>query len=56
MEFIADKISFRGPQVDGGYKITFDVGEYEQLKIVELMKIPQQTTIKVSIEIKKEPQ
>ena len=50
IEFTADKISFRGPTVDGGYKMVIDVGEYEAKMIAELIKIPQQTMLKIKIE------
>jgi len=50
IELDADKITFSGPNVDGGYKITFHTGEYSQNQIAELMKIPQNTALKVTIE------
>lgn len=53
MELIADKISITGPKVDGGFTVRFEVGEYEQDKIAELLKIPQQVPIKLSVEIEK---
>jgi len=49
IEFGADGYKIIGPDRDGGYKITFTTGEYEQNKIAELFKIPQQTALKVSV-------
>jgi hypothetical protein len=51
IEFGADKVSISGPSVDGGFKITFSTGEYEQLKIAELLTIPQQTALRITVEI-----
>jgi len=50
IELIADKVVVRGPNSDGGYSLTFYVGEYEQAKVAEVMKIPQMTALKVKIE------
>jgi hypothetical protein len=46
----ADKVIVRGPNSDGGYSLTFYIGEYEQAKVVEVMKIPQQTEIRLTID------
>lgn len=48
--FEADKVKVTGPKVDGGFSITFEAGEYMQATIAKLLLIPQQTTIKVTIE------
>lgn len=45
----SDKIVIRGPSVDGGYAITFYVGEYMQDNVAGLLKIPQQTPITLMI-------
>lgn len=45
----ADKVITQGPQVDGGYKIIFYVGEYEQQHVAELMKLPQGAVITLQI-------
>ena len=50
IELISDKVVIRGPQTDGGYTITFYVGQYEQAKVAEVMKIPQMTEIKLLID------
>ncbi|MDD5220002.1 MAG: hypothetical protein PHV11_05530 [Candidatus Bipolaricaulis sp.] len=47
---MADKVVVRGPNSDGGYSLTFYVGEYEQAKVAEVMKIPQMTEIKLLID------
>lgn len=51
VEFVADKLTIFGPKVDGGLTIKFDVGEYEQQQVAQLLMIPQQTAIKVRVEI-----
>lgn len=51
IKFNADKVKVLGPKVDGGYAITFEVGEHEQEKIGDIIKIPQQTELKITIEI-----
>jgi len=47
--FNADKVKISGPKVDGSCSITFDTGEYEQNNIAKLFKIPQQTTLEVTV-------
>lgn len=49
LTFQVDKIKVNGPKVDGGYSITFEVGEYEQLKIAALLTIPQDQTKTVEV-------
>jgi hypothetical protein len=46
---LADKIKINGPKVDGGFTISFDVGEYEQKKVAELLLIEQNTNIIIDI-------
>lgn len=36
IRFIADKVKLVGPKVDGGFTVTFEVGEYEWPKIKDL--------------------
>lgn len=47
----ADKVKVNGPKVDGSYSITFETGEYEQLNVAKIMTIPQQTPLKITVEI-----
>lgn len=54
IEFKADKVKLSGPNVDGGYSITFYTGEYEQLNVAKLMTLPQEVPLKVSVIIGKE--
>lgn len=49
LEFDSDKITVRGPLADGGFLVSFYVGEYEQSKVASLLKIPQQTVVKVKV-------
>lgn len=32
-----DKIRFRGPNVDGGWTVTLEIGEYEKVQVAQLM-------------------
>lgn len=51
MNFVADKVKVNGPKVDGGFTVTFEVGEHQQFEVAKLLAIPQQTTMKVVLEI-----
>jgi hypothetical protein len=51
IEFTADGKKVNGPRIDGSYTVTFELGEYEAGKIADLIRIPQQTTLKVSVEV-----
>lgn len=48
-ELIADKIKVSGPSIDGGWKVTFEVGEYMQEQVANLLKVPQQQSVKVMV-------
>jgi len=48
---IADKVGIVGPLIDGGYKLSFYVGEYEQSKVAKLLSIPQQTELQLEIKL-----
>jgi hypothetical protein len=49
IEFIADKVKIAGPRIDSTYTVTFEVGEYEQDQLGELMKIKQPAIFKVEV-------
>lgn len=51
---VADKVVVSGPKVDGGYKVTFEIGEYEQAKVAQVMTIPQQTPIVITVQTEDE--
>lgn len=51
IEFETDKITGSGPIADGGYKTTFYMGEYQQMEFAKLMALPQQTRLKVTVEV-----
>lgn len=53
IEILADGYSVSGPRADGSIKFTFSTGEYEMAKVAELLKIPRDTALKVSIEYPK---
>jgi len=44
-----DKLTFQGPQVDGGYKVVLYLGEYDKKEIVKLINLPQEQ-LKITIE------
>lgn len=44
-----DKVKIAGPKIDGSYTLSFDVGEYEQLKVALVLGIPQNTGGKLTI-------
>ena len=48
IEFIADKLSVRGPRQDGSWIISLETGEYEKKKISQLIKL--EGNLKVTIE------
>ena len=50
IEFMADGFRINGPKIDGGYSITYTVGEYEASKLKAHMDIPIHTAIKVKVE------
>ena len=49
IEFMADKAKVTGPKVDGGYTVSFDVGEYEQDKVSQLIALPQGEILRVEV-------
>lgn len=51
IELNADKVKVRGPRVDGSWVISFETGEYEQEKIAQLLTIPQQTPLKLTVSL-----
>ena len=53
IEFKADRIKVSGPKIDGSYTIVFEVGEYEQKKVAELLKLPQMTILSITVESEK---
>ncbi len=51
IEFTADKVKIMGPKVDGGFVVSFDLGEYTYDQIKELPNLNGKI-IKVSVEDK----
>lgn len=49
VKLIADKISIRGPNIDGGYKVTLECGEYTKDQISELIKMLGENNYEVEI-------
>lgn len=48
IKFVADKVTISGPKPDGSFVISFEVGEYERDKVLEIMKLPPNLQVKVS--------
>lgn len=51
IEFTSDKIRITGPKVDGGYTVSFEVGEYSQLKVAALLTLDQEKTKTVEVSV-----
>lgn len=51
IEFGADSVRISGPRrTDGAYTVSFETGEYERERIADLLRIPQQTALRVRVE------
>lgn len=52
IQFIADKLQVSGPRAtDNSFVVKLETGEYNNEKMGELLKLPPQTSLKVTIEI-----
>lgn len=51
VELLSDKIVVRGPKVDGGYSVTFEVGSYEQVNVAKLLALPTDTAYKLEVKV-----
>lgn len=40
-----DKVSVRGPNVDGGWTVTLSIGEYEKLQVAQLVVSDELPTV-----------
>lgn len=49
IKLTADKVKVTGPKVDGGYTVSFDVGEYEQANVARIIIIPQGQAIEITV-------
>ncbi len=49
VKFIADKVRVSGPKIDGGYVISFEVGEHMAHKVSEIVMLPQQIALEVMV-------
>jgi hypothetical protein len=47
IKFVADRVSIRGPRVDGTYVVSFDVGEYEKDKLAQLIMVEDNLIVAV---------
>lgn len=52
VEFIADKLQVSGPRAtDNSFVVKLETGEYNNEKMGELLKLPPQTNLKITIEV-----
>lgn len=49
VKLIVDKITIRGPNIDNGFKITLECGEYMKDNIAELIKMLGETSYGIEI-------
>lgn len=49
--FHPDGYKIYGPKTDGGGTLTLSIGEYEQPLLAQLLFIPQETRLKVIVEV-----
>lgn len=53
IEFIADKLQVSGPRAtDNSFIVKLETGEYNNEKMGDLLKLPPQTELKITIETK----
>lgn len=45
----ADKITIRGPRIDGSYVVSFEVGEYMRKQVAELLALDTEQVITVEV-------
>ncbi len=50
--FVADKIKINGPQIDGGYSVTFYTGEYTKQEVAKLLSL-NEGNLKITVEEEK---
>lgn len=51
-EFMADHCKVIGPMSsDGSYKVEFKTGEYEKENVANLMRLPKQVALKITVDI-----
>lgn len=51
IQFTADRIRITERLSDNSYKVECFTGEYEQEKMVEIMALPKDVAIKISLEV-----
>lgn len=50
IEFKADRVSIRGPKVDGTYVISFDCGEYQRQNVQALLGLEPEQVLTVTVD------
>lgn len=51
ISFVADKVKISGPKVDGTMTVSLDVGEYERKALREILSVPSDVPIAVTLEV-----
>ncbi len=51
MQFESDKVTVRGPRIDGTIVVSFEVGEYQAAQAAALLTIGQGNIIHVTINL-----
>lgn len=52
MKLIADKKQINGPQVDGGFAVTFYVGEWQAAELARLPLMPDDDQIDLDVKVR----
>ena len=51
VSFTADKVRVSGPKIDGGYIISFEVGEYMKDRVAQIINLSQDEELKVTVTV-----
>ena len=52
IKFTVDKVKVYGPKIDGGWTVTFNIGEYEKQPLSQLMLLDSNKMIDITVEQK----
>lgn len=53
VEFESDGVRISGPRrTDGGYTVSFELGEYQSLQAAKLLAFPHKEVLNVSVKLK----
>jgi hypothetical protein len=54
IELIADKVDVGKKRIDGTRVVSCDVGEFQYQELAKILLLPDQTNVKVTLEVKRE--